>query len=780
MNKRDLPTINNENLLESFIQECLNLGTNNPLQKEINATRYALNQSQLLAGFPNDFADKNNASTQNRVQDFSNNFSNNFAHDFTRDFSQSAQEMILQRLEKSTQKEQLSHLKIAIIGQFSSGKSSFLNALLGAEILPSGVIPVTAKVCEIAYGEHSDFSQNLAQISSQTITQTTAQNPQNPPQKQTQNLQDSQNPSQNLRQNLAQNPPQNLLQNIFQNILIEVHYKDFSIGLKPLSYLHQIDSIENATISHFRLLAPLDLLKNITFLDTPGFNSQNQIDTDTTNAILEEVDGIIWLSLIDNVGKQSEKDILESHLKKYSAKSLCILNQKDRLKNDNEIATSLAYANSAFSGFFARIIPISAKEAIDSHNAKNAKEKQRLWASSNMQSVLDFIHEELQEKTTAIKTKKVLRSLESLLIKEAFRVHRATQARISLNQHLQTKAALMRFCANQSDLQARFDTLFPQLNAKLDSLAQYIFNSQVLKQIPYQTTHKNALGLSKRILGQKSVMMLEKDTLKSELTKSENPFFRDFIKIGFMINDFGKYFREFVRAQQSEFESMLEAWLHKISAYENIHIKQDFATQDFGKLVFAKRDFEKQDFLSAQDKKEAFEKGQKNSKANEIDFAKMSLSSFIDSISKEYLLLQEEVCQNLQTELSNLKNILTLQYQNTIELTLESLDNKMTYALKKHLENPSDFEPFSLSLENVRECLNQGLHFLLFQDKLLLINALYKTSIFSLSEKINDFYEAKYPTLLSQINALQQSKKRLLDERHRLKNYPHKDFLHKD
>lgn len=43
-------------------------------------------------------------------------------------------------------------MKIAIIGQFSSGKSTFLNALLGAEILPSGITPVTAKICEIAYG----------------------------------------------------------------------------------------------------------------------------------------------------------------------------------------------------------------------------------------------------------------------------------------------------------------------------------------------------------------------------------------------------------------------------------------------------------------------------------------------------------------------------------------------------------------------------------------------------------------------------------------------------
>ena len=731
MSKHDTATINNENLLESFIQECLNLGTNNPLQKEINTTRYALNQSQLLAGYTNDFADKNNANTQD--------FSQNFTQNFTRDFSQSTQEMILQKLEKSTQKEQLSHLKIAIIGQFSSGKSSFLNALLGAEILPSGVIPVTAKVCEIAYGEHIDFSQNLAQY------QTPHSNPQNP-----------QNPLQKL--------PQNTIQNIIQNILIEVHYKDSSVRLKPLPYLHQIDSIENATISHFKLLAPLDLLKDITFLDTPGFNSQNQIDTDTTNSILEEVDGIIWLSLIDNVGKQSEKDILEAHIKKYAAKSLCILNQKDRLKNDNEIATSLAYSKSAFSGFFADIIPISAKEAIDSHNAQNANEKQRLWASSNMQSVLDFIHQELQTKTTAIKTQKVLHSLESLLIKEAFRVHRATQARIRLSQHLQTKAALMRFCANQSDLQARFDTLFPQLNSKLDSLAQYIFNSQVLKQIPYKTTHKNALGLNKTTLGQKSIMMLEKDTLKSELTKSENPFFRDFIKIGFMINDFGTHFRGFLRSQQREFESMLEVWKNQINAYENIYIKQDFA---------------KQDLFSAQNQpeKQTSKEAQKDSKSNQADFATMSLSSFIDSLSKEYLLLQEEVSQNLQIELSSLKNILTRHYQNTIELTLESLDNKMTYALKKHLENPSDFEPFSLSLENVREYLNQGLHFLLFQDKLLLINALYKTSIFSLSEKINDFYEAKYPLLLSQINALKKSKKRLLAERHRLKN---NDLLHKD
>lgn len=46
-------------------------------------------------------------------------------------------------------------LFVAIVGQFSSGKSSFLNALLGSEILPTGVVPVTAKPTFIKYAPHN-------------------------------------------------------------------------------------------------------------------------------------------------------------------------------------------------------------------------------------------------------------------------------------------------------------------------------------------------------------------------------------------------------------------------------------------------------------------------------------------------------------------------------------------------------------------------------------------------------------------------------------------------
>jgi GTP-binding protein EngB required for normal cell division len=43
-------------------------------------------------------------------------------------------------------------LNIAILGRFKTGKSSFLNQLLGRSVLPVGVIPVTAVVIEIEYG----------------------------------------------------------------------------------------------------------------------------------------------------------------------------------------------------------------------------------------------------------------------------------------------------------------------------------------------------------------------------------------------------------------------------------------------------------------------------------------------------------------------------------------------------------------------------------------------------------------------------------------------------
>ncbi|HNS56389.1 MAG TPA: dynamin family protein [Smithellaceae bacterium] len=77
---------------------------------------------------------------------------------------------LLQTVHQATDKFQLSSLTrqleaadnlllqnppidVAVLGQFKAGKSSFLNSLLGQNVLPVGAIPVTTAITRLQYGE---------------------------------------------------------------------------------------------------------------------------------------------------------------------------------------------------------------------------------------------------------------------------------------------------------------------------------------------------------------------------------------------------------------------------------------------------------------------------------------------------------------------------------------------------------------------------------------------------------------------------------------------------
>ena len=196
-------------------------------------------------------------------------------------------------------------MEVAITGQFSAGKSTFLNALLSRNILPTGITPVTSKVNFINYGEEYKLkityysgAQEYAPI--EAIADFTDQ-----------------------RQN----------------------------EMKDIKYL--------------TLYAPMDILKDISFVDTPGLNSQSQSDTDTTRKVLRDVGGIIWLTLIDNAGKLSEAEVLEEYMQHFKNKSLCVLNQKDKLTPD-QVTTTTNYVSEKFGKYFAKVVPISARMALES------------------------------------------------------------------------------------------------------------------------------------------------------------------------------------------------------------------------------------------------------------------------------------------------------------------------------------------------------------------------------------------------------------------------------
>ena len=133
-------------------------------------------------------------------------------------------------------------MEVAITGQFSAGKSTFLNALLSRNILPTGITPVTSKVNFINYGEEYK---------------------------------------------------------------LKITYYSGAQEYAPIEAISDFTDQrhdEMKDIKYLTLYAPMDILKEISFVDTPGLNSQSQSDTDTTRSVLRDVGGIIWLTLIDNAG----------------------------------------------------------------------------------------------------------------------------------------------------------------------------------------------------------------------------------------------------------------------------------------------------------------------------------------------------------------------------------------------------------------------------------------------------------------------------------------------
>ena len=188
---------------------------------------------------------------------------------------------------------------IAVIGQFSSGKSTFLNALLGQDILPSGLTPVTEKAVRLKF---------------------------------------------------AKMP------------LLSVKFINGSESLLASSDLAELNKL-GEQVSGMTLYAPSEILKEINFIDTPGLNSLRDADTKETKNTLKKVSGAIWLSLANNAAKASELESIKEILKVNDLKAICLINQKDKL-SEEELESLLKHAEQTYGELFEDIIAISSKQAL--------------------------------------------------------------------------------------------------------------------------------------------------------------------------------------------------------------------------------------------------------------------------------------------------------------------------------------------------------------------------------------------------------------------------------
>ncbi|WP_303868375.1 dynamin family protein [Acetobacterium wieringae] len=176
-------------------------------------------------------------------------------------------------------------LVISVIGQFKRGKTSFINGVLEAAVLPVGIIPVTSVATRIQYG----------------------------------------------------------------NELAVVHFKSGesqTVALEQLvGYIAEQQNPNNQKgVSFVNLFLPDDFLKDgITLVDTPGVGSIHQNNTDEAYAIMKDSDAIIFMLSVDSPINEIEREFLVE-ARNYTAKFYFAINKIDTISED-DLEIYLAYCH---------------------------------------------------------------------------------------------------------------------------------------------------------------------------------------------------------------------------------------------------------------------------------------------------------------------------------------------------------------------------------------------------------------------------------------------------
>ncbi len=162
-------------------------------------------------------------------------------------------------------------VRLVIVGEFNAGKSTFINALIGADVAPTGVLPTTATLHHLRWAP-----DRIARIS---FIQ-------------------------------GHEPPERTL---------------------PLDDLRgTLKSLDAATIRRVEILMPLAFLVRVEIMDTPGFNAPDPRHSQVARSAFEEADAAIWLLDATQAMKQSEREVLED-AKRATLPVQILVNKADRL-----------------------------------------------------------------------------------------------------------------------------------------------------------------------------------------------------------------------------------------------------------------------------------------------------------------------------------------------------------------------------------------------------------------------------------------------------------------
>lgn len=253
---------------------------------------------------------------------------------------------LLHRLRELSDRVSKGRLQLAVVGQFKRGKSTLINALLGDELLPSGILPVTAIPTFIDQAEPS-LTIAYADGRSEEISVADA---------------DAMNVALHRFVSESGNPDNRL------------NVREVRVGWKS------------------------DFLRSgITIIDTPGVGSTLEHNSRAAEAALPEVDVALFILSPDPPITKVEAEYL-ADVEAQAARTIILLNKCD-LIGEHERAEAAGFVHKVLGIPSDEILCVSARAAIEARRRGDNQE----WAESGFADLQNRLAEfMLKEKQPAL------------------------------------------------------------------------------------------------------------------------------------------------------------------------------------------------------------------------------------------------------------------------------------------------------------------------------------------------------------------------------------------
>jgi small GTP-binding protein len=204
---------------------------------------------------------------------------------------------------------------LVVLGEFNHGKSTFVNALLGAPVLPAGITPTTATINHLVFAEKPCAKAVLMDDSVRAVDP------------------------------------------------------------KNLSEWVTIESSKAEKVRYVEVGWPAEILRDrVTLVDTPGVNDINEARAEITYNYIPRADAVLFLLDAAQVLKQSERAFLEQRILRRSRDKLLFVIGKADLLSPEEKAEALKYCRDNLTPILDGepvLFTVSAKQALAGHAAQS-------------------------------------------------------------------------------------------------------------------------------------------------------------------------------------------------------------------------------------------------------------------------------------------------------------------------------------------------------------------------------------------------------------------------